>query len=57
MVLEWTPEDASLRISLHLKRSMGDSEPPDIFQHHQGTGDLGVIHTNLQLHVHYYSAI
>ena len=32
MVLEWTPEDASL-LQAHLKRSMGDSEPPDIFQH------------------------
>ena len=26
-------------VSLHLKRSMGDSEPPDIFQH-QSTGYL-----------------
>ena len=72
MVLEWTPEEASLlqdqpfccSVSLHLKRSMGDS---DIFQH-QSTGYLMtrrqetlyetcacVIHTNLQLH--YYSTM
>ena len=38
MVLEWTPEEASL-LQDHLKRSMGDSEPPDIFQH-QSTGYL-----------------
>ena len=38
MVLEWTPEEASLPQD-HLKRSMGDSEPPDIFQH-QSTGYL-----------------
>ena len=64
MVLEWTPEEASL-LQDHLKRSMGDSEPQDIFQH-QSTGYLRtrgqetltcacVIHTNLQLH--YYSTI
>ena len=35
MVLEWTPEEASL-LKDHLKRSMGDS---DIFQH-QSTGYL-----------------
>ena len=44
MVLEWTPEEVILTflccsVSLHLKRSMGDSEPTDSFQH-QSTGYL-----------------
>ena len=52
-------------VSLHLKRSMGDSEPPDIFQH-QSTGYFRtrgqetlyetyacVIHTNLHVQLHY----
>ena len=43
-VLEWTPEEAIAysRINLYLlqrlKRSMGDSEPPDIFQHQSTAG-------------------
>ena len=36
MDLHGAPEEASL-LQDHLKRSMGDSEPPDIFQH-QSTG-------------------
>ena len=36
--LHGAPEEASL-LQDHLKRSMGDSEPPDIFQH-QSTGYL-----------------
>ena len=46
MVLEWTPEDSTLRltflccgVSLHLKGSTGDSEPLHIFQY-QSTGYL-----------------
>ena len=44
MVLEWTPDEASLlgpfsaAASVYIS-SMGDSEPPDIFQH-QSTGYL-----------------
>ena len=38
MVLEWTPEeDRPFSAAASLKRSMGDSEPPDIFQP-QSTG-------------------
>ena len=72
MVLEWTPEEASLlqdqpfSAAALVYRCMGNSEPPDIFQH-QSTGYLSlgpgdrrlcvpcVVHTNLQLH--YYSTI
>ena len=59
MVLEWTPEEASLlqnRPSLLQHQStyqgnMGDSEPPDILYETCAC----IIHTiNLQLHVHYY---
>ena len=43
MMLEWTPSllqdqpfsaDRAAASFYHLKRRMGDSEPPDIFQHH-----------------------
>ena len=49
MVLEWTPEEASLlqdrpfsaaaSVYISSEACMGDSEPPDIFQH-QSTGYL-----------------
>ena len=55
MVLEWTPEEASLlqdRPSLLQRqsasqRNMGDSEPPDILY------ETCACIINLQLHVHY----
>ena len=58
MVLEWTPEEGSLlqdRPSLLQRqstsqRNMGDSEPPDILYETCAC----IIHTNLQLHVHYF---
>ena len=63
MVLEWTPEEASLlqdgpfSAAAPRKTSMGDSEPPDIFQYFRTRKQetlyetcVCVIHTNLQLH-------